>query len=284
MSEPHPIPVILIGMHRSGTSMVTRLLEDLGLFAGRCKERNCEARFFRFCNDWLLNQCSARWDCPEPIEFLLNAEDARPLAIEYLRGLLNRPPIATYLGLPRYLRYRTPSRLPVPWGWKDPRNTFTLPIWLDVFGDARIIHVRRHGVDVANSLRVRSEALLARERSRMARYRRWHWWKRGGFVDTMRITTAADGLALWAQYTRQGARHVAALGERALALTYEDFLAAPADHLGRLARFVGLDPSPEAIAPAVADVRPDRAFAYRQDPALAALADEHAECLAEFGY
>ncbi|MBW1793701.1 MAG: sulfotransferase [Deltaproteobacteria bacterium] len=38
------------------------------------------------------------------------------------------------------------------WGWKDPRTTLTLPLWLKLFPKARIIHVIRNGIDSALSL------------------------------------------------------------------------------------------------------------------------------------
>ncbi|MCS5697200.1 sulfotransferase [Desulfofundulus thermocisternus] len=37
-------PIIIIGMHRSGTNMLTRMLEELGLFVGERKKattRHC---------------------------------------------------------------------------------------------------------------------------------------------------------------------------------------------------------------------------------------------------
>ena len=53
-------PVIIIGMHRSGTSMLTRLLEKAGLFVGHEKENNWEAWFFPKINQWLFStgQCN----------------------------------------------------------------------------------------------------------------------------------------------------------------------------------------------------------------------------------
>lgn len=39
-------PILIIGMHRSGTSMITRKLESLGLFLGNEKDENDEAFFF----------------------------------------------------------------------------------------------------------------------------------------------------------------------------------------------------------------------------------------------
>jgi hypothetical protein len=43
--KSHP-PVIIIGMSRSGTTMLVEMLEQLGLFVGRKKTRNNEAVFF----------------------------------------------------------------------------------------------------------------------------------------------------------------------------------------------------------------------------------------------
>ena len=63
-------PIIFIGMHRSGTSMLGRLLESLGLFAGTRKDPNNEAVFFQQINDWLLTQCGARWDMPGATQYL----------------------------------------------------------------------------------------------------------------------------------------------------------------------------------------------------------------------
>ena len=45
-------------------------------------------------------------------------------------------------------------------GWKDPRNTFTLDLWLKLFPNAKIINIMRHPLDVSQSLLVRQNKLL----------------------------------------------------------------------------------------------------------------------------
>ncbi len=40
-------------------------------------------------------------------------------------------------------RYKRTNGLKA-WGWKDPRNTFTLPMWLSIFPKARVLHVLRN--------------------------------------------------------------------------------------------------------------------------------------------
>ena len=58
-------PVIVIGMHRSGTSMLTRFIQDLGVFMGKDLSENDESRFFMNLNRWILFQAGASWDVPE---------------------------------------------------------------------------------------------------------------------------------------------------------------------------------------------------------------------------
>ena len=40
-------PIIVIGMHRSGTTMLIKQLEELGLFVGDKKRKNYESVFSR---------------------------------------------------------------------------------------------------------------------------------------------------------------------------------------------------------------------------------------------
>ncbi len=49
-------PIIIVGMHRSGTSMISRILEELGIFMGKSKDANHKASFFHNLNNWLLQQ------------------------------------------------------------------------------------------------------------------------------------------------------------------------------------------------------------------------------------
>jgi hypothetical protein len=76
---------------------------------------------------------------------------------------------------------------------------------------------------------------------------------------------------------------VTRLGERALELRYEDFLASPAQCIDDLAEFCGLDDTSKAVA-AVAHVDADRAFAYRESPELRAFAEQNADRLGARGY
>jgi len=57
-------PIIIIGMHRSGTSMISRIFEDLGVFMGHIKDSNNEAIFFRKINNKIFKSCYTNWEYP----------------------------------------------------------------------------------------------------------------------------------------------------------------------------------------------------------------------------
>lgn len=277
-------PVIVIGMHRSGTSLVTSVLERLGLFMGHRQDKNNEAVFFRRLNDWLLRQSGAAWDNPEPFHRLVSTPEVRALAADYLRRVVASPRTVAYLG--PSLRRISLAGLEKPWGWKDPRTTYTLPMWTDVFPEARVVHVVRHGVDVAASLRARSRASLAR-RGAAYRSRRWlyqAWPKRTGFTDSLRCATLEGGFSLWEEYVAEGRAHVRRLGPSALELRYEDLVTSPEGPMRSLASFVELDPPREALASIAREVRTERALAFRGTPELEEFAEASADRLRKLGY
>jgi hypothetical protein len=282
-------PIIVIGMHRSGTTMICQLLERLGLFVGVRKDENYEARFFHDINLWLFSQSGARWDNPLPNRYLMENPQARALATDYIRRyLLSSPSLGSYLGPGKYLSYRSAFRIPVAWGWKSPLNTFTLPIWLDLFPNARIIHIYRHGVDVANSLRVRNRKDMRRTRAQDIYYRMvpLHWIKRkqGTFIDSVRCASLKGGLELWQEYLTEASTAVEQNVDRSMEIKYEDFLAQPASTLSRIADFCQLDASANAIEDAASSVRLERAFAYQKDPELKEFSVREAQRLATRHY
>jgi hypothetical protein len=279
-------PLIVIGMHRSGTSVLVRAIEQLGVFMGWRKHYGDEAAFFTRVNEWLLRQAGASWDHPEPFRRLVEHAELRALAVEHVRILLGSPRVIGYLGLGRYLRWRIPERLAHAWGWKDPRNTFTLPLWLDCFPDARVIHVHRHGVDVAQSLQARHERMLAAARARQRRLGRLRWLKpkRGGFTDSVRCASLTEAFVLWEQYVSEARRHVRLLSDRAIEVGYERLVDDPRTSLVELARWIGVTPRPTALDAAVKLLSQDRAYAYRHHADLCVFAERVHAPLKALGY
>jgi len=280
-------PVIFIGMHRSGTSMLGRLLEDLGMFFGTQKDENNEALFFQDLNEWLLSQCGGRWDYPAPFnEYFWRNDDVAKWTDIYLRNLLASPRSIQFLGLRRFLSGRM-NGLNGPWGWKDPRNTFTLPIWLRIYPNAKVVSIERNGVDVAQSLFAREIKVLKEAPDFYRRYRAIFFLhpRRAGFAHSPRCLSLDDAFSLWQEYTTQADAVTANLPqERVLTLRYEEVLADPVKWLTRTAAFCDMDASSAQIEQTVKSIRADRAQAYESNPELKRFAASRAEALAARGY
>ena len=145
-------PIIVVGMHRSGTSLVARLLERAGVFMGRPQSYNAEAVLFQRLNRRILESFGASWrtidvlPAPERLAAHSTPLDRR------LRGLLRRDLLPRFWGLsaPRLWERPRPA-----WGWKDPRTSVLLPIWARQFPNAAVVHVVRDGRDVVESLAAR---------------------------------------------------------------------------------------------------------------------------------
>ncbi len=254
MADARP-PVLVIGMHRSGTSLVTRMLEALGLFAGADLEANHESRWFIGRNEDVLRLAGATWDCPAPIDALLADPARRARAAGRLRRAMRSPARVRYTGL-RSLAGR-------PWGWKDPRTTLTAPLWLDLFPEARVVHVVRHGVDVAASLVHRNHTEAPRRRRRPTST---------PFARGSRRGTLEHGLSLWEDYVRRGREVVHAREGLGVEVRYEELLHAPRPVLEGLAVFAGLAPDAVRLGRAAAMADPTGRFRHLRRDELAAFA------------
>ncbi len=278
-------------MSRSGTSMLTRMLDNLGLFTGKKKTRNHEAVFFREINDWLLTQSSAGLEDPKSIKYLLQDKEARDLFGEFVQFSMTTPHVISFLGLSNYLKYRTPKSLDVPWGWKDPRNTFTLPFWLDLFPDAKVIHIYRHPLDIANSLITRRKRGLTRLKDKHSKFRPFYWYylmhkfilQNRIFVD-IRGGTLEEGFAIWEEYLAEARSHVESLSDRAIEIKYEDFLERPSEILKSVSEFCELEVKDSDIERTASEANKSRAYAYLKDPDLKAFSDKISDRLKDYGY
>jgi hypothetical protein len=268
--------------------MLTRMLERLHLFVGWKRDNNDESMLFKFINDWILIQSGGSWDNPDAVSYLLENTNHRELVVNYIDQVLQSRHAISYLGLRQFLKYRGFQNLPFSWGWKDPRNTFTLPLWLDLFPGARIIHVYRHGVDVATSLKRRYEkAFLAEKRSQeeLPAYAYWFRRKRRlGFTSTLRCATLEGGFSLWQSYIEQAHNYALVYSDRAIEVKYEDFLQNPVQELQKLASFCDLDVMEDDIHSAASLANPDRVYVYRNDPVSTKFAVTVRDKLASWDY
>jgi len=138
-------------MHRSGTSLVTGLLNCCGLYLGdrllgkapSNAKGHFEDRMFIALNDWLMKINGGTWDRPpKKVEFV------HRVLFQRMRDFVNRWPKKKIVG------------------WKDPRACLTLPIWRQVIEPEalRVVLVTRPADEIAASLHARNGMDLERGR------------------------------------------------------------------------------------------------------------------------
>jgi hypothetical protein len=149
-SSVEPLVVCVAGMHRSGTSMVARMLHTCGINVGPEQELAMPApdneegfwenADFVSLNDSLLKQLGGSWDnAPaEPRRWESDELGAlRDRALELIR-----------------------KNDHAPWGWKDPRSSLTLPFWKQLLPALKVVICLRNPLEVAQSLATRDPAVL----------------------------------------------------------------------------------------------------------------------------
>lgn len=281
-------PIIIIGMHRSGTTMIASMLRELGLFIGNDLEKNSESQYFMMLNAWILKESGGRWDNPTIVLRTLQNAMVRNYFVEYIKTQIELPVVSSYLGISRYLRYGGLNNLDFPWCWKDPVNTFTLPIWLDIFPNAKIIHVYRNGIDVASSLRERSSNEINKElnKSKIKKSLTCLRSKLGPVATSFNTLNLEYGFRLWEEYVAMCRTHRELLANPFIEIKYEAFLENPLDNLNALVQFCGLPNIDNSKLAVVAqDIKTSRKMAYKNNSEVVAFANSISSgWLNELGY
>ncbi len=141
--------VFVVGMHRSGTSVISRILNLMGLYFGsedaimKISDDNpkgfWERRDVMELNDRLLDSIDCKWykvsSLSGKVEF---KEEAIKEIKEEAKNLI--------LGMDSFR----------PWFIKDPRVCITLPFWLELVELPVVVFVSRNGEAVADSLKTRN--------------------------------------------------------------------------------------------------------------------------------
>ena len=204
--------------------MVMRLLHGCGLYLGPKDalmppqadnpDGFWEHLGFVALNDELLEALGGAWDLPPKTDENLSEERLDPLRMK-ARLLIEGFHSAQI------------------WGWKDPRNSLTLPFWEDLLPGLKTLIIVRNPLEVAYSMR-----------------------KRNG-------TSYAFGLRLWEIYNRRLIE--AATKQDRLFTHYDLFFENAEKELQRIANFVGLpDAKIRSAAELVATKRRHTHFAIDQ--------------------
>jgi GT2 family glycosyltransferase len=208
--------LLVLGMHRSGTSALARVVNLLGaelggalLPANHANEAGFwEHREIILVHDELLEALGSSWDDPRPLPAgALRSDAARPFR-DRLRDIVRRDFSGRAL-----------------WGLKDPRLCRLVPLWRDLLAetghDARFLLTARPAAEVAASLR-----------------------KRDAFAE-------AKSNLLWLEHQLAAERDTR--GARRAFLTYGELLTDWRGCVPRVARALGLDwdAAIDAAAPAI---------------------------------
>jgi hypothetical protein len=149
---------VVLGFHRSGTSMTAHILSVLGVTMGDDAGKGMlignavenqkgywEDEDFLDLSSRLMTRAGGGWDNPPSTDRLMNVlkskESVEPMIEDLLAKKIER-------GHPR-------------WGWKDPRTVITWPLYAPYLPNARIVRLHRKPEAAVNSL-------LHRERNNMA--------------------------------------------------------------------------------------------------------------------
>jgi hypothetical protein len=199
-SGPVETGVFVLGMHRSGTSAVTRLVNLLGPIVPpdedlvQPTEKNpkgyWESEALVNFQERVLAAVGCHMSCPAP----LPSGWERDPRLDTLRR-----------DAPSAVRAVFPT---TPWVWKDPRHCLAFSFWQDAL-DVRpvVVLVNRNPLEIAASAqRIRNEQ------------------------------TKVYTLALWERYLREGLREIAGL--RVLVVQYEDVLPDPLGWCGKAHDFL----------------------------------------------
>jgi hypothetical protein len=281
-----------MGMARSGTSLIARLLRQLGLFLGDRKiVQDEEAKFFYRLNQILLRRIHGEFDNPAPMRYFLKNSSAVEITVRCLEADVKSYRIISYLGWRHYFKYGALQRYDQPWGWKDPQNVYTLPLWLKLFPQAKIIYIVRNGVDVASSLVEFQSNIINRRHIKNQR----RWGKLSlrrnlelfGFKGAVRCMSMEGSFSLWEEYVAQAEETLARLENARQVVKYESFLADPKPHLLDLLRFCELEESRQEILDDVARcVDVTRSSAFGANPGLLAFYDrvKNNRWMSHYGY
>ncbi len=195
-------------MHRGGTSAVTGVVHELGAFLGPAG-----------------HLMARRADNPAGFYEHQLLTDLNDELLHVLGGSWHAPPtlVPGWERGPQLegLRVRALQRLhddfadaPL-WAWKDPRTSLTLPFWRPLLPETQLVVCVRNPLDVARSL-------LARD----------------GLDE-------ATGIDLWMRHTVAA---LAALSTMPLLVLYDELVNDPSREVARIAAFLELDATPDAVA------------------------------------
>lgn len=192
--------ICTLGMHRSGTSVVSRMLNLLGVHLGPTDAMSApgednpkgywEHHPLALLNDEILATLGGRWDAPPVVRHDWTGDPR----LEGLKAKARQLIVQDFAAEPL-------------WGWKDPRTCITLPFWQEIIGPLRYVICIRNPAAVAASL-----------------------GRRNGM-------SIEQGEQLWLTHVQASLAHTT--GQPRIFVFYDDIMDDWASELRRMAAFIG---------------------------------------------
>jgi len=197
-----PNPILIVGMHNSGTSILTEIIHENGIFFGANMKHHESYFFTNFINDKIIFGGGGNW-AKLP---LMSVEEV--LSFESSVGpFIKKHWIADYM----QWGYDGVS----PWGIKDPRLSVLLPLYLRIFPEAKVVHIHRNPDDVAASL-------SGKHKEGVGILNDFDHWKSLTEAHTQRIQEYSESCFAYFD------------------LSYEDFCTEPQEQVHKLFKFLDL--------------------------------------------
>lgn len=240
-------------MHRSGTTLLTKLLKHLGVFMGNRLEPNNESILFLKINEQLLKKGGATWYNPLP--FLSHVDDNLSKYSEYAKLLFEQKFNRHYTDGNFYKDYNKNFK----WGWKDPRNIITIKIWEKLFPKIKIINIYRNPIDVAKSLRQR-ELIFTKKGSIWWYYRTiYNYYKFGLHIKRCpHLLNINNGIKLWEEYINESLK----INANILNIKYEDLIYKPTNILKDIVRFIEVKCDNDKLIETINIINTTRRYAF----------------------
>jgi hypothetical protein len=155
-------PLVITGMHRSGTSLVASLFAGAGVHVGTRLIGASRGNDRGHWEDLDFYELHAR---------ILEANGVGNEGFSCAADLIVPPPLRD-----QAVAVIAAKAAATPWGWKDPRTTLFLDFWRSLLPEAVFVFVFRSPWEVADSLFRRGDELFGRHPAFAVRV--WHHYNR----------------------------------------------------------------------------------------------------------
>ena len=150
MNGPPSKEVVILGMHRSGTSMLGGIVERLGIDMGEDQPGrqfsnpmgHYEDGDFLTLNELILASAGGSWDNPPSPD------------------LINDQALVFEDRLQQIIQGKVQKNGDQPWGWKDPRTSLTIQLYFPYLTNLYILWCQRDQEAISNSLWKRNKISL----------------------------------------------------------------------------------------------------------------------------